>query len=55
MELIIYSQRHKIKQRNAVFNWFFIFCRAIIAGRPLIRRLINATCGMSKSYHEIRV
>ena len=30
-------------------------CRAIVPGRPFCRRLINATCGLTKPFHHIRV
>ncbi|MES9880226.1 MAG: reverse transcriptase domain-containing protein [Sedimenticola sp.] len=30
-------------------------CRVIVVGRPFCRRLIDATCGLTKPYHHIRL
>ena len=30
-------------------------CRAVVPGRPFCRRIIDATCGVSKPHHRIRV
>lgn len=30
-------------------------CRAIVIGRPFLRRLINSICGLSKPYYHVRI
>ncbi|MCG7866997.1 MAG: hypothetical protein JAY74_11590 [Candidatus Thiodiazotropha taylori] len=49
--------RHKctLKQMQSLIGSLNFACRAITPGRPFCRRLINAICGLSKSYHFLRI
>ena len=40
---------------QSLIGSLIFYCRAIIPGRPFCRRLINATCSLSKQYHHLRI
>jgi hypothetical protein len=45
----------KLKNIQSLIGSLNFCCRAIVVGRPFCRRLIDATCGVKRSYHHIRV
>lgn len=45
----------KLKQMQSLIGSLNFACRAIVPGRPFCRRLINATCGLTKPHHHLRV
>ena len=43
------------KQMQSLIGSLNFACRAITPGRPFCRRLINATCGLTKQHHHLRI
>lgn len=52
---VINKKKTTLKQMQSLIGSLNFCCRAISAGRPFCRRLINATCGLSKPFHHLRV
>ena len=44
-----------LKQMQSLIGSLNFACRAITQGRPFCRRLINATCGLTKQHHHLRI
>jgi len=44
-----------LKELQSLIGTLQFACKAIRPGRPFIRRLINLTCGVTQSYHHIRI
>ena len=44
-----------LKQMQSLIGSLNFACRAITPGRPFCRRLINATCGLTKQHHHLRI
>lgn len=55
IETVLSKRKTTLKAIQSLIGVLQFACRAIIPGRPFCRRLINATCGLSKPYHHIRV
>jgi hypothetical protein len=53
-EILINKKTTLCKMQSLIGSLNFC-CRAIIIGRPFIRRLINSICGLTKKYHRIRI
>ena len=45
----------KLKQMQSLIGSLNFACRAIVPGRPFCRCLINATCGLTKQHHHLRI
>lgn len=52
---ILQKQKVTLKVMQSLIGTLNFACRAIIPGRPFIRRLINATKGLSKPFHHLRI
>ncbi|XP_060562711.1 uncharacterized protein LOC132722259 isoform X1 [Ruditapes philippinarum] len=52
---ILNKKKASLREIQSLIGSLNFCCRAIPAGRPFCRRLINATCGVSKSFHRLRV
>jgi len=52
---VLEKEKVKLKAMQSLIGALQFACRAIVPGRPFCRRLINATCGLSKPYHHLRV
>ncbi len=45
----------QLKPLQSLIGSLNFMCRAIAPGRPFCRRLINATCGLTKPHHHLRI
>ena len=52
---VMKKKKVRLKELQSLIGSLNFCCRAIPVGRPFCRRLINATCGITKSFHYIRV
>ncbi|XP_053390337.1 uncharacterized protein LOC123546117 [Mercenaria mercenaria] len=52
---ILAQPKSTLKKVQSLIGSLNFCCRAIIAGRPFIRRLINSICGLTKPYHHVRI
>ena len=52
---ILAKKKCTLKKMQSLIGSLNFACRAITPGRPFCRRLINATCGLTKSYHHLRI
>ena len=52
---ILSSKKCTLKKMQSLIGSLNFACRAIIPGRPFCRRLINATCGLTKPHHHLRI
>ena len=52
-----FAQKTKctLKELQSLIGTLQFACKAIRPGRPFIRRLINLTCGVTQSFHHIRL
>ena len=52
-----FLQRDKVtlREMQRLIGVLNFACRAIVPGRPFCRRLINATCGLTKPFHHLRI
>ena len=55
IKFILTNQKVTLRQMQSLIGSLNFYCRAIIPGRPFCRRLINATCGLTKPYHQLRI
>lgn len=55
IEEILPRKKCKLKQMQSLIGSLNFACRAIVPGRPFCRRLINATCGLTKQHHHLRI
>lgn len=55
IEFVLSKEKVTLKQMQSLIGSLNFCCRAIIPGRPFCRRLINATCGLTKPNHHLRV
>ena len=55
IRVILASKKCSRKQMQSLIGSLNFACRAIVPGRPFCRRLINATCGLTKPYHHLRI
>ncbi|XP_060583687.1 uncharacterized protein LOC132739884 isoform X1 [Ruditapes philippinarum] len=49
------NKKTTLKKMQSLIGSLNFCCRAVIVGRPFIRRLINSICGLNKPHHHIRV
>lgn len=56
-QLSLFSQKTKctLKQLQSLIGTLQFASKAIKPGRPFLRRLINLTCGVTQSFHRIRL
>ncbi|MES9905170.1 MAG: reverse transcriptase domain-containing protein, partial [Sedimenticola sp.] len=57
-EQILDTLQHRsiqLKPLQSLIGSLNFMCRAISPGRPFCRRLINATCGLVKPHHHLRI
>lgn len=52
---ILEHGRVTLKVMQSLIGSLNFMCRAIVPGRPFCRRLINATCGLTKPHHHLRI
>jgi hypothetical protein len=52
---LLSESKTTLKAMLSLIGSLHFFCRAIIVGRPFIRRFINTTFGLSKPHHHIRI
>jgi len=52
---ILSKTKARLRDIQSLIGSLNFCCRAIPAGRPFCRRLINATCGLTKPFHRIRI
>ena len=52
---VIGRQKVSLKIMQSLIGSLNFCCRAITVGRPFCRRLINATCGVKRSHHYVRI
>ena len=55
LNALLHKDRCTLKDMQSLIGSLNFACRAIIPGRPFCRRLINSTCGLTKSYHNLRI
>lgn len=55
IEEILPRKKCKLKQLQSLIGSLNFACRAIVPGRPFCRRLINATCGLTKQHYHLRI
>ncbi|MEW8545793.1 MAG: reverse transcriptase domain-containing protein [Candidatus Thiodiazotropha sp.] len=55
IEEILPREKCTLKQMQSLIGSLNFACRAVTPGRPFCRRLINATCGLSKQHHHLRI
>ena len=55
IEWVLSKDKITLKQMQSLIGSLNFCCRAIVPGRPFCRRLINATCGLTKPIHHIPV
>lgn len=55
IEEILPRKKCKLKQLQSLIGSLNFACRAVVPGRPFCRRLINATCGLTKQHHHLRI
>lgn len=55
IRIILHKDKAFLRDIQSLIGSLNFCCRAIPAGRPFCRRLINATCGVVKPFHRIRV
>lgn len=55
IQQMLAKQKTTLKEMQSLIGTLNFCCRAIPMGRPFCRRLINATCGLTKPYHHTRV
>ena len=54
LNLLLQKDRCTLKEMQSLIMLNFA-CRAVLPGRPFCRRLINATCGLTKPHHHLRI
>ena len=52
---ILSKTKARLRDIQSLIGSLNFCCRAIPAVRPFCRRLINATCGLTKPFHRIRI
>ena len=52
---ILSKTKERLRDIQSLIGSLNFCCRAIPAGRPFCRRLINATCGLTKPFLRIRI
>lgn len=52
---ILHKDRCKLREMQSLIGMLNFACRAIAPGRPFCRRLINATKGIEKPHHHLRI
>lgn len=55
IQFVLAKEKVFLKVMQSLIGSLSFCCRAIAVGRPFCRRLINATCGVQKPYHRIRI
>jgi hypothetical protein len=55
IEAVLPLTKVRLQQLQSLIGSLNFCCRAVSVGRPFCRRLINATCGINKPYHRVRV
>ena len=55
IERTLGSKSVKLKEMQSLLGSLNFCCRAIPIGRPFCRRLINATCGVNRPHHHVRL
>lgn len=55
IEEVLLHPKTTLKKMQSLIGSLNFCCRAITIGRPFIRRMINATCGLTKPHHHIRI
>lgn len=55
IRIILSKKRSTLKEMQSLIGSLNFCCRAIVAGRPFCRRLINSICGLTKPFHHLRV
>ena len=55
LNLMLHKDRCTLKDMQSLIGMLNFACRAILPGRPFCRRLINATCGLTKAHHHLRI
>ncbi|MCG8031789.1 MAG: hypothetical protein JAZ03_06400 [Candidatus Thiodiazotropha taylori] len=52
---VLAQKKCTLRQMQSLIGSLNFACRAIVPGRPFCRRLINATCGLTKPHHHLRI
>ena len=55
IQAIVGKDKAKVKEIQSLIGSLNFCCRAIVAGRPFCRRLINSICGLTKPFHYVRI
>lgn len=55
IEFTLSKKSVTLKEMQSLIGSLNFCCRAIVVGRPFCRRLINSTCGVTRSYHHVRI
>ena len=55
IEELLTRAKCTLKQMQSLIGSLNFACRAVVPGRPFCRRLINATCGLTKPHHHLRI
>ena len=52
---VLSNKKTTLKKMQSLIGSLNFCCRAIVIGRPFIRRLIDSICGLTKPFHHIRI
>ena len=55
IKITLTKNKVTLKELQSIIGLLNFMCRAIVPGRPFSRRLINATCGITKPWYHIRI
>ena len=55
IDRLLSKEKATLREIQSLIGVLNFACRAIIPGRPFCRRLINATCGLTKAHHHVRL
>jgi len=54
-DMLQHKRSVSLKELQSLLGSLNFMCRAVIPGRPFCRRLIDATCGVSRGHYHIRL
>ena len=52
---VLSSKKTTLREMQSLIGMLNFCCRAVVAGRPFCRRLINSICGLSQPHHRLRI
>ena len=55
VEKAVQQKKLTLRELQSLIGSLSFVCKAVAPGRPFIRRLIDLTCGVDKSWHKIRL